>query len=121
NVKNAKVLIMGLTFKENVADIRNSKVFDVYQELRNFGLKPMVWDPIADREEALHEYGIELVNIDEVEHAEAVVAAVSHKKILALDPAELLKKCGHGAPFIDVKAVWDREKLEEIGWRIWRL
>lgn len=121
NVKNAKVLILGLSFKENVADIRNSKVYDIYAELKRFGLKPVVWDPLADPKEAMHEYGIELVKIDEVEHVEAIISAVTHKEVLALDIATLAKKAGHGSPFIDVKSAYDSKKLAELGFRVWRL
>jgi UDP-N-acetyl-D-galactosamine dehydrogenase len=121
SVKNAKVLILGLTFKENVADIRNSKVYDIYEELKGFGIKPLVWDPVAESAAAKHEYGIDLVNLDEVEHVEAIVAAVSHKEILALDTAKLAKMAGHGAPFIDVKSAYDPGKLSAQGFRVWRL
>jgi UDP-N-acetyl-D-glucosamine/UDP-N-acetyl-D-galactosamine dehydrogenase len=121
NVKNAKVLIMGLAFKENVADIRNSKVFDVYSELKRYGIEPMVWDPLADAEEAKHEYGISLVKLEEVGKVEAVIAAVKHKEIMALDLKEILKKTGEGAPFIDVRSAYDRSALEKMGFRVWRL
>ena len=121
SVKNAKVLIMGLTFKENVADIRNSKVYDIYAELKGFGLNPLVWDPVAEPAAAKHEYGIDLVKLEEVEHVEAIVAAVTHKEILAVDLAKLAKMAGHGAPFIDVKAAYDSAKLREQGFRVWRL
>jgi UDP-N-acetyl-D-galactosamine dehydrogenase len=121
NVKNAKVLILGLSFKENVADIRNSKVFDIYTELKRFGLKPIVCDPLADQKEAMHEYGIELVKMEEVGHVEAVVAAVNHREILAYDLEMIMKKCGYGSPFIDVKSAYDPAKLKKLGFRVWRL
>ncbi len=121
NVKNARVLIMGLTFKENVADIRNSKVYDIYSELKRFGLKPVVWDPLANAEEAKHEYGIELVSFEDLQHVEAIVAAVGHREILNVDLAELAKMAGFGAPFIDVRSAFDPVKLKAAGFRVWRL
>jgi UDP-N-acetyl-D-galactosamine dehydrogenase len=121
NVKNSKVLIMGLTFKENVADIRNSKVYDIYTELKGFGIKPLVWDPVADPAAAKHEYGIDLVDLDEVKHMDAIVAAVTHKEILSIDTAKLAKKAGRGAPFMDVKSAYDAAKLTKQGFRVWRL
>ncbi len=121
SVKNAKVLILGLTFKENVADVRNSKVYDIYAELKGFGLKPLVWDPVADPAAVKHEYGIELANLDDLEHVEAIVAAVTHKEVLALDLGMLADLAGHGAPFIDVKSAYDPAKLKAKGFRVWRL
>jgi len=120
-VRNAKVLIMGLTFKENVADIRNSKVYDIYMELKGFGIKPLVWDPVADPAAAKHEYGIDLVDLDQVKHLDAIVAAVTHKEILAVDTAKLAKKAGRGTPFMDVKSAYDDVKLKRQGFRVWRL
>ena len=120
-VKDAKVLILGLSFKENVADIRNSKVYDIYAELKGFGVQPLVWDPVADPEAVRHEYGIELASLAEVKRVAAVIAAVAHKEILALDLARLAKMAGRGAPFIDVKSAYDPEALKKCGFRVWRL
>ncbi|MBI5246001.1 MAG: nucleotide sugar dehydrogenase [Elusimicrobia bacterium] len=121
SVKNAKVLILGLTFKENVADVRNSKVYDIYVELKSSGLKPLVWDPVADPAAVKHEYGIDLVDLGDLEHVEAIVAAVTHKEVLALDIVKLAKLAGFGAPFIDVKSAYDPAKLKAFGFRVWRL
>ena len=121
NLKNARVLIMGLTFKENVADIRNSKVYDIFLELERFGLKPVVWDPIANPAEAKQEYGIDLIRLEELDRVDAVVAAVTHRQILELDLNELVRKAGFGAPFIDVKSAFNREHLSELGFKVWRL
>lgn len=121
NIKGAKVLIMGLTFKENVSDIRNSKVFDIHQELASYGIEPLVWDPIAVPEEVKHEYGISLVELKNVSKIEAVIAAVPHKQVLSVDLANLAKLSGKGAPFIDVKSAFGREDLAEHGFKVWRL
>ncbi|HXT00445.1 MAG TPA: nucleotide sugar dehydrogenase [Elusimicrobiota bacterium] len=120
-VKGAKVLILGLSFKENVADIRNSKVYDIYAELKGFGVEPLVWDPVAEPAAVRHEYGIELCRLEDVKRVSAIVAAVPHKEILALGVAKLAKLAGRGAPFIDVKSAYDPAKLEEHGFKIWRL
>ncbi|UPT75226.1 MAG: nucleotide sugar dehydrogenase [Elusimicrobiota bacterium] len=120
-VKGAKVLIMGVTFKENVADVRNSKVQDIHAELVGFGVEPLVWDPVADPKAVKHEYGIDLVSIGALTKVDAVIAAVGHKEILALDPARLAKLAGPGAPFLDVKSAYDRAKLASLGFRVWRL
>ena len=121
NVNGAKVLVMGLTFKENVEDIRNSKVIDVIRELESFGVTALVWDPVAKDHEVHEEYGIHLSAYESIDKVDAVIAAVSHKQILALDLAGLAKKTGKGAPFIDVKGAFDRAKLTELGFRTWRL
>lgn len=121
NVKNARVLIMGLTFKENVADIRNSKVNDIYIELKNFGIIPVVWDPNANAEEAKEEYGIDLVPLKDVKSADAIIAAVGHKEILSVDLDELAKIAGVGAPFIDVRSAFAPDKLKAAGFKVWRL
>ena len=121
NVNGARVLILGMTFKENVEDIRNSKVIDIYRELESFGVKPLVWDPVAKAHEVREEYGISLCNLEEVRGVDAIIAAVSHRQILALDPAQLVRKAFPGAPFIDVKSAFDRSTLTASGFRVWRL
>ncbi len=120
-VRDGRVLILGLTFKENVEDIRNSKVIDIYRELESFGVKPIVWDPLAKNDEVKHEYGIELTPFEKIGQVEAVVAAVSHKKILEVEIGEFAKMAGRGAPFVDVKSNYDRSQLEKHGFRVWRL
>lgn len=121
NVKGAKVLVLGLTFKENVGDIRNSKVYDIVTELRGYGIEPLVWDPVAEAGDAKHEYDIDLVSLDEVQGVDAVIGAVLHKEVMALDLKTLVAKAGPGAPFIDVKAGFDPAKLKAAGFRVWRL
>ncbi|RZA00635.1 MAG: nucleotide sugar dehydrogenase, partial [Proteobacteria bacterium] len=121
NVKGAKVLVLGLTFKENVGDIRNSKVYDIITELRGYGIEPLVWDPVAEKADAKHEYGIDLVDLDSIQSVDAVIGAVLHKEVMALDLKILAKKAGKGAPFIDVKAGFDSAELKAAGFRVWRL
>lgn len=120
-LKNAKVLVMGLTFKENCPDIRNSKVIDIVNELKEFGITPLITDPCAESEEAKEEYGIELLDFTEVKGVDAVVAAVAHKEFLQLDPKAIAGATSGGVPFVDVKAAFDREALVRAGFEIWRL
>jgi UDP-N-acetyl-D-galactosamine dehydrogenase len=118
----ACVLVMGLTFKENCADIRNSKVIDIVQELQRYGLQVQVWDPLASPHEAVEEYGISLVtNWRNLERIDAVVVAVAHREILELSPVELAQITGVGTPVIDVKSILDRAAFSAAGIPIWRL
>ena len=121
HIKGARVNVLGLTFKENCADLRNSKVADVIHELQSFGAEVFVHDPYADPAEALHEYGVKLVSWDELPRAEAIVAAVSHHQLCALSVADFQDKLVEGGCFIDVKAGFDADALGAAGLRVWRL
>ena len=120
-ISGANVLVMGITFKENCADLRNSRVIDVIRELENYGTKVHVWDPLADVEEGKHEYGIDLIDWQKMQKIDAVVAAVSHREVLGIDLKALSKLTGKDAPFMDVKSAFPRESLTSAGFRVWRL
>jgi UDP-N-acetyl-D-galactosamine dehydrogenase len=120
-VKDAPVLVLGLTFKEDCADVRNTRVVDIVRELERFGAKPIVVDPVADAAHAEHEYGIHLVPGDPLPNANAAVVAVAHAAFKALDPAALAKALPAGAPVLDVKGVFAPEKLRALGLTAWRL
>jgi UDP-N-acetyl-D-galactosamine dehydrogenase len=120
-VKNARVNVLGLTFKENCPDLRNSKVADVVRELQDFGCVVKVHDPVAESREAMHEYGISLTGWKDLPEADAMVAAVSHKEYLALPQAELLSKLKHGGVFVDVKSAYEPLAIRAAGFRLWRL
>ncbi|MGZ5027596.1 MAG: nucleotide sugar dehydrogenase [Methylobacter sp.] len=120
-IKSARVNVLGLTFKENCADIRNSKAADVINELKSYGIEVFVHDPYADPEEALHEYGIRLLDWDDLPRADAIVAAVSHKQLTSIPVDDFQKKLIRGGAFIDVKACFDQASLEQAGIRVWRL
>ena len=120
-VKGARVNVLGLTFKENCADLRNSKVVDVIEELKSYGVEVFVHDPWADPEEALREYGVRLSAWDELPRADAIVAAVSHRELAALSAEDFQRKLIKGGCFIDVKAAFERKALEAAGMRVWRL
>jgi len=120
-VKGAQVSVLGLTFKEDCGDLRNSKVIDIIRELQSYGVEVTVTDPQADPEEAVHEYGVRLVPWGSLGQADAVVAAVAHREYAALKPADLATKLKAGGAFIDVKAAFDPRALEAAGYRVWRL
>jgi UDP-N-acetyl-D-galactosamine dehydrogenase len=120
-VNGTPVTVLGLTFKEDCPDLRNSRVIDIVRELQDFGARVQVADPLADPEEALHEYGVRLTPFDKLEPAAAVVAAVSHREYRALTAAGLLSLCLRPALVIDVKGAYDRAALAAAGIRHWRL
>ena len=120
-VKGAKVNVLGLTFKENCGDLRNSKVIDIINELKTYGVDIFVTDPQAQAEEAMHEYGVRLLNWSELPRADAIVAAVSHREYSELSMEDLGKKLVKGGAFIDVKAAFDAQALGAAGYRVWRL
>ncbi|MCF8176947.1 MAG: nucleotide sugar dehydrogenase [Sulfuritalea sp.] len=121
NVKDAKVVVLGLTFKENCPDLRNSKVADLVHELQEYGCEVAVHDPIADTVEAMHEYGIRLSCWDELPKANAMVAAVSHREYLDMSLAKLLEKLYSAGVFVDVKSTYAVEDIDEAGYKVWRL
>ncbi|MBS0305651.1 MAG: nucleotide sugar dehydrogenase [Proteobacteria bacterium] len=121
HVKGARVNVLGLTFKENCGDLRNSKVIDIVRELRSYGVEVSVADPQADPAEAMHEYEVQLVPFDALPRADALVAAVAHREYANLGPDELRGKLVAGGAFVDVKAAFDAKALEAAGYRVWRL
>jgi UDP-N-acetyl-D-galactosamine dehydrogenase len=118
NIKGARVNVLGLTFKENVPDIRNSKVIDIVRELHEFGVETFVHDPLADPDDALQEYGLRLAEWDSLPVADAVILAVAHRELLN---RELRLKVVRGGCVIDVKAVLDAQALRRDGLAVWRL
>ena len=120
-VKGARVNILGLTFKENCADLRNSKVVDVIEELKSYGVEVFVHDPAVGEEEALRECGVRLQTWEALPRADALIAAVAHRPFLELSAEDLQRKLVKGGCFIDVKACFDRKSLEAAGMRVWRL
>lgn len=120
-VKGARVNVLGLTFKENCADLRNSKVVDIITELRAHGVEVFVHDPEADPDEAMHEHGVHLLAWDDLPQADAIVAAVAHRSYLDYNVEELSRKLIRGGCFVDVKALFDEVKLRLSGFRVWRL
>ena len=118
-VKGSKVAVLGITFKENCADLRNTRVVDIVEGLEDYGVEVLVYDPEASPSEAREEYGINLVSWEALKGADAVIAAVAHDAIKQADVSDLLTR--EGMPFLDVKAMFDRDRLAEMGFNVWRL
>lgn len=119
--QGAKVNVLGLTFKENCPDIRNTKVIDIVNELKTYGLDVKVHDPRAEPAEARHEYGIELASWEAMPRAEALVLAVAHSEFLQAPFGKLAEKLLPGGCVIDVKSALDRKAVQAGGFRLWRL
>lgn len=118
---SATVLVLGLTFKENCSDIRNTKIIDIINELKEYGLNVLVCDSVAVPDEADEEYGIQLTKLKDVKRADAIVAAVAHHDIRTMDVKALANVAVEGTPFMDVKSIFSREALEKVGFSVWRL
>src|SRR5437868_5095571 len=121
NIKGARVNVLGLTFKEDVPDIRNSKVIDIIRELHEFGVETFVHDPHAGPDDALHEYGVRLTEWDSLPAADALILAVPHRRYLELAQESYLRKVVREGCIIDVKSVLDAASLRKEGLRVWRL
>ncbi len=121
NIKGADVIVLGLTFKENCPDLRNSKVIDVIRELQSYGVKVHVHDPVAESAEAEHEYGVSLTAWDKLPKAGAIVAAVAHKEYAEMGVAKLCDKLVHNGVFTDVKSFYDPAEIAAAGATVWRL
>ena len=119
-IKGARILVLGLTFKEDCPDVRNTRVVDIIAELKRFGCVPLVIDPVADAAEAKHEYAVDLIPCEPLPRCDAIIAAVAHKQFKALAPAQLAACCP-GGPILDVKAMFDRAALAAAQLELWRL
>ena len=111
SIRQARVGIMGLTFKENVPDLRNSRVPDIIAELREFGITPLVHDPLVDVDEAKQEYGVTLSSWEEFHNLDALLLAVPHAQFTAMPLEALLGACNTPAVIVDVKGMCDHAKL----------
>ena len=120
-IGGAKVNVLGLTFKEDCRDVRNSKVADLIYELKSYGIDVSIHDPIAEPSEVKHEYGFDLVSWEQLPAADALVLAVAHKQFLELSPDDLLKKMTRPACMVDVKSRMNLDELHQAGVAVWRL
>lgn len=124
-VKQLRVAILGITFKENVSDTRNTKVVDIIERLKEYGIKPIVVDPEADIEEVKAKYRINLVDMSEVKDVDCVVLAVAHDKFKRLDLEQIDRLFGdfsnNKKVLIDIRSILDKKKIEERGYSYWRL
>ncbi|MBO5305420.1 MAG: nucleotide sugar dehydrogenase [Clostridia bacterium] len=123
--KKSKVVILGLTFKENCPDTRNSKVEDIIKRLAEYEIKPVVVDPWASQRDAMHEYGVTLTALEDVKDADCVIVAVAHNefKALSLNDIKKLFKSGEDSEkvLIDVKGLYKTPELKASGMKYWRL
>jgi UDP-N-acetyl-D-galactosamine dehydrogenase len=120
-VKDADIIVLGMTFKENCPDLRNSKVIDIVAELRSYGARVHVHDPLADSADCVHEYGVALTAWDELPAAQAIVAAVAHQEYADMGLAALTRHLIGGGVFIDVKSLYTAEAITDLGFKGWRL
>ena len=120
-IKGAKVNVLGVTFKEDVPDVRNSKVVELIRELQSYGVDVHVHDPVADADEIRHEYGLALESWEVLPQADALVVAVAHKQYRAMSPADYREKAKASACFVDVKSLFDSAALLDAGFQLWRL
>lgn len=123
--KNSKVVILGLTFKENCPDTRNSKVDDIIKRLNEYGIRPIVVDPWASERDAMREYGVELTRLEDVKNADCIIVAVAHNEFKQLRLADILSMyrtdSDCGKVFIDVKGLYQVNDLKHSGLLWWRL
>ncbi len=124
SVAEAKVGILGFTFKENCPDTRNTRVIDIYNELAEYGISPIVADPVADSDEAKHEYGIDFIDVSEFKNMDAVVIAVCHDEFAKFNSDDI-DKMFNGANakkvLVDVKGILDKKEFDKPDYIYWRL
>ncbi|MBO4323102.1 MAG: nucleotide sugar dehydrogenase [Clostridia bacterium] len=125
SIKSAKVGCLGITFKEDCPDARNSKVNDILKELKEYGITPIVCDPVADAPDAKRFYGVDLVDISEFKDLDCLIIAVMHKEFKALSNEDIAKmfkdKDNSKNIIIDVKGAKNKRELEKLGYKYWRL
>ena len=125
SIKNAKVALLGFTFKENCPDTRNSKIMDIVKELHEYGITPVIADPIADADEAKRLYGIEFVDMNAITDMDAVVLAVAHEEFKHLTQKDFDRFFKAGANdkkvIADIKGLLNRKEYEAVGYNYWRL
>lgn len=121
-IRDAKVAILGFTFKENCPDTRNSKVIDIIRRLEEYGINPVIVDPVADEEDAKAEYGIVLSSFEQAKAADCVVVAVAHKEFALINVEDLFGQMPNQEKIlIDVKGIFEKKEMEQRGYRYWRL
>jgi UDP-N-acetyl-D-galactosamine dehydrogenase len=121
-VHNARVAILGLSFKENVPDLRNTRVIDIITELKGYGVEVLVHDPLAIPEEARHHCGVELVSMKDIHDVDAIILAVAHRAYQDMGLTRIAALCRKGCPIlIDIKAVFEPHRARSLGIHYWRL
>ncbi len=122
-VKSAKVAILGFTFKENCPDTRNTRIIDIVNELKEYSITPVIADPVADKDEAKHEYGMEFADMESIRDMDAVILAVSHEEFSSLTIEDMAKfySGDHTKVLLDIKGLLNRKEYENAGYIYWRL
>ncbi len=122
-VKSAKIAILGFTFKENCPDTRNTRIIDIVNELKEYGITPVIADPVADKDEARHEYGMEFVDMDTIKDMDAVILAVAHDEFSSLSIEDMGKfyTDTHKPVLLDIKGLLNRKEYENADYIYWRL
>ncbi|WP_026664643.1 nucleotide sugar dehydrogenase [Butyrivibrio sp. FC2001] len=121
-VRNAKVAILGFTFKENCPDTRNTKIIDIVKELKEYGIEPVIADPQADSAEAKMLYGVDFVDMNKIKNMDAVILAVAHTEFSNFSISDMDKFFGEGKKvLLDIKGLLNRKEYEEAGYSYWRL
>lgn len=122
HVRNAKVAILGLTFKENVPDLRNTKVADIINELKDYGSSVIIHDPHASAEQVYRKYGLKLQLLDEISKVDAVILAVAHREYQELGLRKIAALCSDkDSPVVDVKGMFNHEEAKKLKINYWRL
>ncbi len=121
-VRDARVALLGFTFKENCPDTRNTRVIDIVNELKEYGIHPVITDPVADAEEAKREYDITFTDLDAIQDMDVVIIAVAHDEFLGMSNENLagLYRAGEKKVLLDIKGVLDRKEFKEAGYLYWR-
>lgn len=121
SIRGENATVLGLTFKENVPDLRNTRAIDIVNTLRSYGMQVQVTDPVADPADAVHEYGVTLTPFERLAPAPIVVLAVAHNEYKTALPQNLEKLVCPGGVIADVKGVLDRDEIRKRGYHVWRL
>jgi len=117
-----KIALFGITFKENIKDIRNSKVVNLYNYLKKYGANIMIFDPVAEKDQVYKEYRIKIVEYGDINNMDAAVFCVAHDDFKKIDLLELKSRFRNKYPYIfDIKGIFDREATEKVGFKYWRL
>lgn len=119
-VKGARVAVLGLTFKENCADLRNTKVIDCIRALESLGVEVMVHDPVADADDAMGEYGIKLHTYEDMKGSDALIVAVAHQEYRDMGVGKLATLLKKSSPLMDIKSLFGRNEITDLGFTAWR-
>jgi UDP-N-acetyl-D-galactosamine dehydrogenase len=121
-IRDARVAVLGFTFKENCPDTRNTKVYDIVRELCEYGISPVVCDPVADKQETEALYGIQLCDLDKIQDMDAVIIAVAHSQFKALTKEKISAMFADGQKLLfDIKGIFDKNEYQADGFKYWRL